>query len=117
MYKYMASPYTAPTPDLMDKRFDEAMRAAAWLLKRNIWVYSPIVHCHQMAIRYSLPKDHVYWKSYDTAMLLSSSGMLILTIEGWDKSSGIRDEQEVAEHYRYQIQHLRPFGLEYEIIG
>ena len=45
-YTYLASPYSSPSANIMQTRYEEARRATAFLLRERSWIYSPIVHCH-----------------------------------------------------------------------
>jgi hypothetical protein len=105
-YKYLASPYTDKSPDIMEIRFQEAERCLSWLLKMKIWAYAPIVHCHALAKRYELPKDHVFWRDYDRAMILGSSGLLVLKLGGWDKSKGVQEEIEFARDNHLFVRYI-----------
>ncbi|MCP5014648.1 MAG: DUF1937 family protein, partial [Ketobacter sp.] len=46
---YLAQPYTDPNPDVREHRFNLGERYTAELLQNGQWVYSPIVHCHELA--------------------------------------------------------------------
>lgn len=94
---YLASPYSSPDPLIMKTRFLLAEQCTAELLKRKIWVYSPIVHCHELAHKYDLPKDHEYWLAYNFAMLRRCESLAILTIPGWRESKGVAEEIKFAE--------------------
>lgn len=102
-YIYLASPYTAGGANgfLREWRYLQAMEHMAWLLRRGIHVYSPIVHCHELAKTADLPKTAGFWKKYNFAMLGASDGVQVLRLEGWLLSGGIAEE--VAEARRIQI--------------
>ena len=92
MYIYVASPYTHLDPDVMADRMLEAMRYTAYLIKKGEWAYSPIVHCHDMALRYDFPKSHTFWMGFDAAMICPCTEVHVLQLEGWEQSEGIRHE-------------------------
>lgn len=112
MFSYLASPYTyLPTeeesklaPHLLslicsrieEFRFDQAMSAVCWLLDHKITVYSPIVHFHPVACTHNLPRDIQFWRDHNLNMLAESQELIVLTLEGWDKSSGVGWEREQA---------------------
>lgn len=93
-FAYLASPYSHPDEDVREARYLEALKATAWLLQNKIWVHSPIVHCHELAKLYRLPKDANFWMDYNFAVLERASELLILTIDGWQSSHGIRQEYD-----------------------
>lgn len=95
MYTYLASPYSGTAREQQD-RYERAQKAAADLLKRSIAVYSPIVHCHYMAIQHGLPGNADFWLWFDKIMITQSSCFGILTIAQWEHSKGIWGEYEIA---------------------
>lgn len=98
MYSYLASPYSSGSYHCDDKklmkeeRYREALRATAWLMSQGIHVFSPIVHCHILAITNDLPGDSHFWKKYNYAMLGGAETIHVLTIMGWLNSEGVQDE-------------------------
>lgn len=102
MYLYLASPYSHENPEVMKLRYLSAMDATAYLLKQNVAVYSPIVHCHEIANVHELPKDFEFWMKYNYRMLSPARKLLVLTIDGWEKSTGVRAE------ITYALTHCKP---------
>jgi|SRR5215813_4552506 len=111
-YKYLASAYTDTDPLVMQRRFEAAEHCLNWLLRHRIWTYSPIVHCHQMAVKYGLPKDHRFWQEYDQTMIVGSNGVLVLNDpeEAWIKSSGVQDEIQFTRGRKMLILTATPDG-------
>lgn len=89
---YLASPYTSDEPSVIVERYEMAKSMTAHLLNEGHFIYSPIVHCHELAHSHSLPKDFKFWKDYNFAMLEKAEELWVLTIDGWDKSEGIKNE-------------------------
>jgi len=112
-YLYLASPYSHVEETRREERYRAATRAAHWLLSIRCWTYSPIVHCHSLAILYNLPKDFEFWRDYNYAMLESAHSLYLLNIEGlWD-SIGVQLEIEFARRNKKPIHLLNPDGREY----
>lgn len=93
---YLASPYSHPDTVIRHHRFAEARNATAWLLKKKCWVYSPIVHCHELTTIYALPTYFTYWQQYNEDMIKRCDHLYILTLEGWNKSEGVAAEWKYA---------------------
>ena len=57
-YVYLASPYTHEDPEVMNRRYEQTAEWVANRLKEygGPVIYSPILHCHYMAVTYNLPK-------------------------------------------------------------
>lgn len=89
---YLISPYSHSDESVREERYDAAVDATAALIKRGNIVFSPIVHCHPLALKHSLPKDHVYWKKYDQAFIEWADVGYVLRIPGWKGSLGVMSD-------------------------
>lgn len=94
---YLASPYSSPDPLIMKTRFLLAEQVCASLIASGEFPYSPIVHCHEMAQKYSLPTDFAFWQRYNIDMLRRADKLFILMIEGWQSSLGVTYERDFAK--------------------
>jgi len=81
----------------MRTRFLLAEQCCARLLQSGQFVYSPIVHCHELAQKFALPTDFAFWKLYNFDMLRRADAFVVLRISGWDESTGVRAEYETAK--------------------
>ncbi len=105
-YVYLASPYSHQDPFIREDRYLRASQATAHLLKQGIAVYSPIVHCHELAKIADLPKDFTFWQNYNMAMLSRADKFMILRIEGYDTSVGVAAEKAFAEMKNIPVEYL-----------
>ena len=110
-YTYLASPYSHRNPTVRGARYHAALNATAALLKQRHWVYSPIVHCHALAYTHKLPTDAGFWREYNLIMLKPASGLIVLTIAGWDISLGVQGEIAFANTHSIPIKHLSPHNI------
>lgn len=94
---YLASPYSHPDSLTMRTRFLLAEQVTAQLLRERMFVYSPIVHCHELAQKFSLPTSFEFWKAYNFDMLRRADDFFILRIPGWEESKGVTAELEFAK--------------------
>ena len=88
----------------MDNRYHVACDFTAKLLNDKKWCYSPIVHCHELAKQFALPRDFEFWKEYNIAMLGLCSDIYILGIDGWRESKGVAAEIEYAKLVQIPLQ-------------
>jgi hypothetical protein len=95
-YTYLASPYSHPDASVRETRYHEAVDCVAWMIKNEIWVYAPIVHCHFVALKHALPTDAKTWQDYNHAMIRASRHLSILAVGGWRESKGVAEEIEFA---------------------
>jgi hypothetical protein len=89
---YLASPYSHPDPLEMEYRYEQACKVTAHFLRLSFVVYSPIVHCHQLAKEFSLPTDFLFWQKFCLAMLNKADGLWVLQLDGWQTSKGVNAE-------------------------
>jgi hypothetical protein len=93
-FAYVASAYSSPDILVRQQRFHEVRDFVGWCLKMKLWVYSPIVHCHDIAAIHKLPKDHEYWLEYDFVMLDAAAELWVYAGMGnaWEQSRGVKEE-------------------------
>lgn len=107
---YLASPYSNPDPLVVKTRFFLAEQVTAILMREGLFIYSPIVHCHALAERWSMPTDFDYWKNYNIDFIRRSDKFLILTIPGWEESKGVQGELKFARSAGIKIGHVNDVG-------
>lgn len=94
---YLACPYSHLDMAVRLERFDASTHAAAELIRRGMFVYSPITMTHPVDLVLaeeggSMGSD--YWCDFDEAFMDVCAEMIILTIPGWEQSRGIAREKE-----------------------
>lgn len=108
---YLASPYSHPDPAVVQDRVEAAEACTVSLMRRGFIVFSPIINCHGIAIKYGLPTDHEFWLRYDFSMLRLAEEMYILAIDGWRESRGVKEEIAFAKSAHIQISLFTRAGL------
>ena len=105
---YLATPYTHPDPAVMRLRFIKVTRVAAKLMKKGVFVFSPITHSHSIAMAGDLPKSWKYWMQYDTLILEICSKVIVLMLKGWKESKGVKAEIKLAGKLGIPVEYLEP---------
>lgn len=100
---YLASPYTHEDPAVMEERFIRVENLTAALLRRGNIVFSPIVHCHALAVKFDLPKDFSFWEKYCLQMLMRATKLYVYTLPDWEKSRGVQSELFFASKHGIDI--------------
>lgn len=93
---YLASPYTSRDSLIIKTRFLIVEQVTAQLLEQGHFIYSPIIHCHQLASKYALPTDFDFWRRYNFDMIRRCDEFWVLTIPGWQESKGVTAECDLA---------------------
>ena len=85
-----------------------AVKAAGELMNEGYIVFSPIVHCHPIAVKHNLPTDRQYWGSYDDAFLEWADEGRVLCLPGWSHSEGTAIDIMTLIRAGKPIQYLTP---------
>jgi len=93
---YLAAPYSHPNPAMREFRFRCINKAASTLMRSGVFVLSPVSHSHPIAISGNLPPGFDYWGRWNRELLRVCKRMLILELDGWKSSEGIKGEIEFA---------------------
>jgi len=103
---YLACPYSHPDFQIRLDRFNASAQAAALLIRRGLVVYSPITMTHPIDVVLAENQSTMgsdYWVDFDEAFMDVCSEMIILTLDGWRDSNGIRREIEYFERQGKKI--------------
>lgn len=94
---YLASPYSHPDPNERKRRYDLACLAASHLMAgckikgEKFAVFCPIAHSYGIE---PLLKEssHKFWMDQDIPILSRSDVLVVLQIDGWEHSRGVKEE-------------------------
>lgn len=103
---YLATPYNSPNTAVRQRRFEQAVYAAAQLMRAGIHLFCPIAHTHPIAEAGDLPKGWDYWGEYDRLMLSACQELWVLLMPGWQESQGIKREIEIARSLGLSIRYI-----------
>lgn len=103
---YLASPYSHKDPYIQIQRFERACAWTASLLRRGRIIFSPIAHSHPL-VRYGLPERFDFWKHFDTTILSRCDELWVLQLPGWQDSTGVQSEINIAREHGLKILYLR----------
>lgn len=102
---YLACPYSKGTALTRLARFNAVTHVAAKLIERRKIVFSPITMTHPIDL--VLASDgatlgSVFWTTFDTAFMNACASISVLTLPGWQESSGVK----------FEISHFQNRGIE-----
>lgn len=109
---YLAAPYSHLDPYIEQRRFLEINRVAGYLFGRNYHIFSPISHCHPIRQVTSLLGSFAQWESYNRRMIELCDQLLIITLDGWENSVGVRTEILLARSLDKPVKYIRPNTLQ-----
>jgi hypothetical protein len=114
---YLASPYTHKDEAVMESRYLRAMECRAAMMRDGLHVYSPIVDCHAMSRRCTMPSTWEYWQAFDELLISRCDRLWVLTIDGWDKSVGVTAEVQIAERLKKPLDFIEWDGERYAVLA
>jgi|SRR5579884_288218 len=106
---YLAAPYTDPNPAVRRERFIKVTEASAYLISQNLKVVSPLTATHPIdlvMIKNGIILDSDYWVDNDLMYMEMCTEMIILQLEGWEKSSGIKREVKFFQDHNLPISYM-----------
>lgn len=112
---YVGTPYSK-YPGGPDVAYIDACRLSAQLLTEGLNVYSPIAHCHGIAVHGGIdPMDLSIWLAFDAAMMAKADAMIVAMMTGWETSTGIRHEIQAFVEAGKPVYFLDPADLGVEV--
>ena len=99
---YMASPYTHKSARVRHKRFVDVTKAGAKLKEAGFAVVLPITTSVPMVKYSGLKSTWEDWKDNDLEFLSCCDALVVLKLDGWKESIGVKAEMVFAD------QHLIP---------
>ena len=78
----------------------------------GIHVYSPIAHCHPMAIHGDLDAlDRDFWLRYQESMMIRCDVLIVVEMKSWKESQGIAHEIAFFLRQKRAIFNLDPLTM------
>lgn len=111
-YYYLASPYSK-YPKGREAAFREVTEEIVRFTAQGIHVFGPITHSHPIhemskEVGIPVPGDWAFWCEVDRTMIRQSAGLIVLTMESWEESTGVTAEIEIAKQLGKPIYYHAP---------
>jgi hypothetical protein len=94
-FVYLACPYSHPEGLVRAERAQIAARAAEFLMGMCS-VYCPIVHGHAIECETGTKHGALFWIEQDAPFIHACYALVVLGLDGWKESEGVKWEMEVA---------------------
>lgn len=96
MLTYLGMPFSHPDPNVVEQRMDVFWQAMGHWVKEGFNMISPM-SLHPMFEKVlDLPTDWGYWEDYATLLLQKCDRLMIVAMPGWDISTGVQGEIDLA---------------------
>jgi hypothetical protein len=107
---YLASPYSHTSTCIREDRYQAALKCTSWLIENGFWVFSPIVHSHNLPCNSGDRISFEFWEEFDTETITRMDELWVLDIPGVLESKGVRAEIEIAKLQSKKIMVVIPLN-------
>lgn len=94
---YLASPHSHTSSGVREDRYQAALKCTSWMIENGFWVFSPIVHSHNLPCNKGDKISWEFWKEFDTETIKRFDEVWVLMIVGTTESKGVKAEVEIAK--------------------
>lgn len=103
---YLATPYTHSDKSVVEDRYLKTANKCAELIASGLVVISPIFYGHNLLNYKEMPGDWKFWQNFCETFLVKSDELWVYKIEGWDLSTGLLSEIELAKKLNIPIRYI-----------
>jgi hypothetical protein len=107
---YLAAPYSDSDPLVLEDRIHTLCRCDARLMEKGVFTVSPLLK-HLLLTYTTLPGDWAYWKTYSETLLRQCDSMIVLTMFGWETSTGVQAEIKLCRGQGKPVEFIDPVTL------
>tara|TARA_R110000751_G_scaffold40662_1_gene96093 strand:+ start:271 stop:642 length:372 start_codon:yes stop_codon:yes gene_type:complete len=100
---YIASPYSGTHDEKVDRFVQVQAFCHHLFYNRGLFVYSPIVHWHPIAVKWDEYGNFEKYEQFDYHMLDLATDMYILCLDGWQESKGVNLEISFCHSQRKNV--------------
>jgi hypothetical protein len=104
---YLASPYSDPSAEVRERRYDLACQVAGLLMERGHHIFSPVALGHACERHMGHPLPWEWWMEWSRSFLFLSKELWIAQIDGWQNSKGVMAEWRLAGEYGLPLKFVR----------
>lgn len=109
---YLASPYTHAEKSVMKERAFASMKGSIELFKHGIFSFAPIAYNSPWEEVEKFAPNFEVWEEFDKAYVERCSGVIVLMIDGWDRSIGVTEEIRFAKELNIPVYYTTQKQLE-----
>lgn len=113
---YLASPHSHTNSGVRQDRYQAALECTSWLIENGFWVFSPIVHSHNLPCnKMEKTISWEFWKEFDTETISRMDEVWVLIIPGWKESKGVQAEIEIGRSQGKLLMAIVPCPLRNDV--
>lgn len=106
---YLSSPYSNPDDAIREQNYKTVSLIAAQMVYNGELAFSPISYGHNLSEFKEMPANNwSFWYNFCIGFLLKSDKLIVVKMNGWDRSVGVAGEIEVAIKNNIPIEYMEP---------
>jgi hypothetical protein len=103
---YLAAPLSHRFKFIMWRRYRIVSQIAGLLMWDGYIVFSPLSHSHMIAKLNKSSRNWSFWSYQDYHQLKKNDELFVLTLKGWEKSTGVQCEISWARELNMPIRYI-----------
>lgn len=105
---YVAAPYTHTDPTVVRQRILTFAKVMSNLIAAGEHPVSPLMnHFLVDYVETDFPLTWEYWQEYSYSLLSVSKELHVITMDGWEESTGVAAEIEMANQLNLPIRYIK----------
>jgi hypothetical protein len=109
---YLASPYSHADKTIQEENFRKISKVAADFTSKGFIVISPITYGHTLVtFKPEMPTTWEFWENFCLSILAKCDKMIVVKMEGWDLSRGVKGEIDYATKHNIPIDYIEFLDL------
>ncbi len=105
MLFYLSAPYSSTDDAVKEERMRLFYKYDAYLSRNGHFTLSPLYKV-ETTKHGSMPDDWEYWKEYSYKLLSVCDEMIVMKMDGWEESTGVREEIEYCNEHGIDITYV-----------
>jgi hypothetical protein len=105
---FLSSPYSHKNVEVIVDRVEKTSQFVAERFAAGEEIFSPVVYAHNILKHADLPSDWTFWKTFCTHMIMKCRSIMVLQLEGWEESEGVKEEIDLANKFGLPIKYVKP---------
>ncbi len=109
---FVAAPYGNPDLMVVETRVFLIMEYCSKLLSEGKSCISAVVFGHPIVkLNGNVRVDWQGWKELCTTLIISSSQLHVLMLDGWENSIGVQEEIKIAQRLKIKVLYIKPENI------
>jgi hypothetical protein len=111
--EYIISPYNHPDSRVVAERISLTSKFVAAMIERGFTPVSPSLYGHGLIIEADMVSHWLFWEKFCKSLLEKCNSVIVLQLEGWDRSIGVKAELEHVAMLGLPVRYTTPaeFGI------